>query len=226
MKVGCFVAQWLFVTRGIYSPASVKQPLIQIGHEKVFKNRNCSYLHFCVVFYLWSFWSAVFFVIYGISLICCFGRNNGFVTPDWDLRSIKFKFILQALLPVFGKWPIFSVLCFHIYIKKEDSITSFFPILSSVLTESSLGSGLLSLIKCMCVQYLCRHGFEMLSNICVFVHTSGNVLSLGKRHKSPFTSPVTKSGGIKKIQPWLIATIFLFSLEESWWFEGGCDLWW
>lgn len=50
--------------------------------EKVFKNQNCSYLHFYVVFYLWSFWSAVCFVIDGISLMCCFGRNNGFVTPD------------------------------------------------------------------------------------------------------------------------------------------------
>lgn len=54
----------------------------------------------------------------------------------------------------------------------------------------------------------------MLGNICLFFHASGNVLSLGKKHKSPFTSHATKSGAIKKIEPWLIATVF-FLLERK-----------
>lgn len=168
--------------------------------EKVFKNQNCSYLHFYVVFYLWSFWSAVCFVIDGISLMCCFGRNNGFVTPDWDFRSIKFKFIFTGFPSSLGQMTYFlgSLLSYmYIYIlKKEDNMTSFFPILSSVLTGSSLGPVLLSLTNCMYVQCLCRQGFEMLSNICLFFHTSGNALSLRKRPKSPFTSHTAESGDI------------------------------
>lgn len=104
--------------------------------------------------------------------------------------------------------------CFHIYIKKRILLLLFSPILSSFLTGSSQGAGLLSVINCMYVQCRCRQGFEMLGNICLFFHASGSLLSLGKRHKSPFTSHATKSGAIKKIEPWLIATIF-FLLETK-----------
>jgi len=55
----------------------------------------------------------------------------------------------------------------------------------------------------------------MLSNICLFFHTSGNALSLGKRHKSPFTSHTKKSGGIKKNTALAQCRFFFFSLERK-----------
>lgn len=171
-----FVMQCLFVTKGTHLPTSVKQAIIQIGHRRKFSKIrivDTFFLMLCFIYDPAGLQFALLLMVF--PLICCFWRNNIFLTLDWNLWSITFKSIFTGFPCSLGKWPIFSVLCFHMY-KKEDNITSFFPILSSVLTVSSLGLGLLSLINCMYVQCLSRQDFKMPSNICLFFHTSGNAV--------------------------------------------------